>query len=152
MGLLARLFGPGRAPRDLLHDLSDDYRAEVEQGARLRRLAERAPYPQAAATLRRLAEAEDRHATLLAERVRALGGPLPSIEPASVSGRNHWERVVAVLDEARRKRLRLVEQIGHWDPDEPEVVSLLEGIEREDQRQIAVYDDLVMRSDPQSID
>ena len=45
-----------------------------------------------------------------------------------------------------------MEQIGHWDPEEPVVVDLLQRIEREDQRGFGVYEDLIMRSDPQSQD
>ena len=82
MGLLSRLLGTEGATRDLLADLSEDYRAEAAQA----------------------------------------------------------------------KRRRLVEQIAHWDPEEPEMAALLRRIEQEDQGQQPVYEALIMRSDPQSID
>lgn len=152
MGLLSRLLGPGHRPRDLLADLGEDYRAEVGQAAHLRQHAERSRYPQAAAALRRLAEIEDRHAAWLRERLLGLGGSVPSVTPGALAGNNPWERAVAAFEAAQRKRRRLVEQIGHWDPEEPVVVDLLQRIEREDQRGFGVYEDLIMRSDPQSQD
>ena len=152
MGILSRLLGPGHQPRDLLADLAQDYRAEAEQAARLRQHAERARYPQAAEALRRLAEIEERHATWLRERLVMLGGRVPAVEGTPAPGNNQWERAVAAQQAAQGKRRRLIEQIGHWDPDEPEVVELLSRIEQEDLRTQAVYDDLIMRSDPQSRD
>jgi hypothetical protein len=152
MGLLSRLLGPGHQPRDLLADLAQDYRAEAEQAARLRQHAERARYPQAADALRRLAEIEERHATWLRERLVMLGGRVPVLEPDGAPGNNPWERANTALQAAQGKRRRLVEQIGHWDPDEPEVVALLSRIEQEDSRTLGVYEDVIMRSDPQALD
>jgi rubrerythrin len=151
MGLLSRLFGT-TAARDLLADLREDYRAEAEQAVHLRAHAQRARYPQAAEALRRLAEVEERHATWLRDHLVNLGGEVPTLEPAQLAGKNQWERAVAALHDAQTKRRRLIEQVAHWDPDEPEVVDLLHRIEQEDLREQTVYEALIMRSDPQSID
>lgn len=152
MGLLSRLFGAGSAPRDLLADLAEDYRAEAAQAARLRADAERARYPQVAATLRDLAALEDRHAAWLRDRLAALGVDAPALAPVAAAGNNQWERAVAAQQQAHAKRRRLLEQINHWDPDEPDVVALLRRIEQEDQERIPLYDGVVMRSDPQALD
>jgi hypothetical protein len=156
MGLLSGLsrlvLGPGHRPRDLLEDLTEDYRAEAAQAAHLRQHADRARYPQAAEALRRLADIEDRHAGWLRERVMALGGQPPTVVPGPLAGNNQWERAVAAYQVAQTKRRRLVEQIAHWDPDEPGAVELLQRIEQEDLREHPVYEDLIMRSDPQSHD
>jgi rubrerythrin len=152
MGFLSRLFGSGMAPRDLLADLAEDYRSEVQQAAHLRAHAERARYPQVATALRRLAEIEDRHAGWLGDRILALGGELPPVDPAPAGGNNQWARAGAALHGAQTKRQRLIEQITHWDPEEPEVVALLRKIEREDLHERPVYEGLIMRSDPQSLD
>ena len=151
MGWLARLLGTG-ATRDLLADLTEDYRAEAEQALHLRAYAERARYPQAADALRRLAEMEDRHAAWLRDHVSSLGGQVPGVEPKPLSGANQWQRAVAALQGAQAKRRRLIEQIAHWDPDEPGVVDLLRRIEQEDAREQEVYEGLIMRSDPQALD
>jgi bacterioferritin (cytochrome b1) len=152
MGLLSRLLGPGHQPRDLLADLAQDYRAEAEQAARLRQHAERARYPQAADAFRRLAEIEERHAAWLRERLVMLGGRVPVLESDGAPGNNPWERAVAALQAAQGKRRRLVEQISHWDPEEPEIVALLSRIEQEDSRALGVYEDAIMRADPQAAD
>jgi rubrerythrin len=152
MGLLSRLLAGGTTARDPLVDLAQDYRDEAEQAARLRQHAERARYPQVAEALRRLAEIEDRHAGWLRDRLVTLGGRVPALEPAPATGNNQWERAVAALQVAQGKRRRLIEQIARWDPDEPELVELLGRIEQEDTRTLGVYEDIVMRSDPQSHD
>jgi hypothetical protein len=151
MGLLSRWFGTETA-RELVADLAEDYRVETEQAAHLRHHAERAPYPQFAIALRRLAEIEERHASWLRERLIALGATVPTVTPAPVSGQNQWARVVATQTAAHAKLQRMIEQIGHWDPDEPEVVALLQRIEQEDHAQMSIYDGIIMRSDPQALD
>jgi bacterioferritin (cytochrome b1) len=95
---------------------------------------------------------EDRHAEMLRLRLLALGGLPQAVEAPAVVGGNQWERAVAALHGAQTKRRRLIEQISHWDPEEPEMVTLLRQIEQEDQSQQLVYEALIMRSDPQSID
>jgi rubrerythrin len=150
--MLARFLGLGDARRDLVTDLAVSYRAEVEQATLLRVHADRARYPQMADELRRLAAQEDRHAAELLERIRALGGAEPFVDRPVVAGKNSWERLVAARLSAQRKRQRMVEQVGHWDPEEPEAVAVLERIEREDAEVLSAYDGLIMRSDPQALD
>jgi hypothetical protein len=151
MGWLSRLLGTD-ATRDLRADLAEDYRAEAAQAAHLRAQAERARYPQVAQALRQLAEVEDRHAAWLRDHLVSRGGQPPTIAPAALRGGNQWQRAVGALHDAQAKRRRLVEQIAHWDPDEPDVVDLLQRIEREDAHQLEVYEGIVMRSDPQALD
>ena len=152
MGLWSRLFGAGEVPRDLVGDLLEDYRAEAEQAAHLLKHAERARYPQVAETLRRLSEIETRHAGWLRDRLALLGTTAPPVDADPAAGGNQWQRAVAALQAAQRKRKRLIEQIVHWDPEEPETVELLQRIEREDVREHPAYEGLIMRSDPHAID
>src|SRR5262245_32479269 len=107
MGLLSRLFGSGAAPRSLLADLAESYRAEAAQAEHLRAHAGRARYPQMASALRRLADIEERHAGWLRERLLTLGGEPPPIDPTPPGGNNQWERVVALHHAAVAKRRRL---------------------------------------------
>ena len=152
MGLLSRLLGPGHRPRDLLADLAEDYVAEAEHAALLRSQADKARYPQAASALRRLADIETRHSEWLRDRLIALGGQVPLVEPPALTGSSQWERATIAHQAAQMKRRRLIEQIVHWDPEEPEAVELLRRIEREDQGALGTYDDIIMRSDPQALD
>ena len=151
MGWLARLLGTD-ATRDLLADLAEDYRAEAGQAAHLRAQAERARYPQVATAFRRLAEVEDRHAKWIRDHLVNRGGQAPVVAVEPSRGANQWQRAVAALHDAQAKRRRLVEQIAHWDPEEPEVVELLRRIEHEDVHELEVYEGIVMRSDPQAAD
>jgi hypothetical protein len=152
MGKLARFLGFGDGRRDLVDDLALSYRAEMEQAALLRAQAERARYPQMADELRRLAAQEDVHAADILAHIRSLGGAEPFVERPVVAGKNNWERLVAARHAAQRKRQRMVEQVAHWDPDEPAAVALLGRIEQEDVAAIPAYDALIMRSDPQALD
>jgi hypothetical protein len=152
MSWLKRVFGGDGDERDLLGDLVDDYRAEAEHAEHLRDHASRARYPQAAATLRELAAREDRHAAALRDLILSLGGGVPPIAPDPIPGRNPWERAVAAHKAAQTKRRQLISRINTWDPLEPAAVEVLRRIEREDANAMAVYDDLVMRADPQSLD
>jgi len=150
MGFLSRLLG--ETQRDLVADLTEDYRAETIQAAHLREHAARARYPQAAEVLLRLAVIEERHATSLRDRLRLLGANVPPVEVPPLERSSQWARVVAAHHAAQQKRRRMVEQIGHWDPDEPEVVELLTRISHEDMAEAPVYEHLIMRSDPQALD
>jgi hypothetical protein len=151
MGLLSRLLGTAE-PRDLLTDLVEAYRAEAEQAARLRQHAQHARYSQVATALRDLAEVEDRHAGWLRDAILARRGGVPPVAPAPPVARNQWERAVASRQEAQRKRRRLVELFGRWDPDEAEAADLLRRIEREDGEAMGAYEELIMRSDPHALD
>src|SRR5206468_11300655 len=122
------------------------------RGAPLRAHAGRARRRRAASRRRGRAATEDRDAEWLRTRLLALGGQRAAAGPAAAGGNSQWERAVAALHAAQAKRRRLIEQIAHWDPEEPGVVALLRQIEQEDQSQQPVYEALIMRSDPQSID
>ena len=151
MGFLSRLFG-GSREREVMSDVAQAYRCERQQADLLRQNAERAKYPQAAEAMRRLAEQETRHAEQLRQHLHVLGADLPTVEPLALVGNSQWERLVAAYEVAQAKRRRLIELIGHWDPEEPELAALLRQIADEDQREFRVYDAVIMRSDPQALD
>jgi len=152
MGWLSRLLGTGAGRRDLIADLVEGYRAEAEHAAHLREHAARARYPQAADSLRTLADQEDRHAAALSGLIQSIGGGLPPIAPDPIPGQNQWARAVAAHEAARRKRQGHLTRLNYWDPEHPKAVAVLRTIEREDAAVLRIYDDLIMRSDPQSRD
>lgn len=156
MGTLSQvkdwLRGDRRAPRDVLADLAAGYRCEVEAAAQLRAHAERVPYPQAATTLRRLAELEDRHAALLRQQIEALGGSAPEVTPEIYGGLNHWDRMADAYRRADEKRRRFVEQAIHWDIAHPEVAGILERIAREETEYRRFLAELVTRADTLALD
>jgi len=153
MGLLARLLGATpHTERHLLEDLLAAYRSEAEHAEHLRQHAALARYPQAAEQLRALADHEDRHAAVLRDLVLAHGGGVPPIAPAPLAGGNPWARAVAAQQAAQRKRREMLQLVNRWDPEFVEVADVLRRIEREDGGVMGVYNDLVMRADPQSLD
>src|SRR5262245_66227651 len=152
MGRRSRWLGTADDARELVSDLLEAYRVEVEHADRLRQHAARARYPQVAETLRHLAEDEDRHAGWLRDRILALGGGVPPVAPLPPVARNQWERAVAARHEAQQKRRRLVEPASRWDPGRPVEGALLQRIEREDGGALERYDHLVMRADPDALD
>jgi rubrerythrin len=153
VSILARLLGgTAHTERQLLHDLLDAYRAEAEHAEHLRQHAERARYPQAAAQLQALAAQEDRHAAALRDLIAQHGGGIPPIAPKPLPGGNPWSRAVAAQEAAQRKRREMLQRVNRWDPEAPEAAALMQRIEREDRQASGIYNDLVMRADPQSLD
>lgn len=153
MGLLARLLGATpHTSRSLLDDLLAAYRAEAEHAQHLRQQADRARYAQAAERLRALASAEDRHAAALRDLIAAHGGGVPPVAPDPLPGGNPWARAVAAQQEAQAKRREMLQRANRWDPENPEAAAVFARIEHEDGQAIGLYNDLVMRADPQSLD
>ena len=153
MSILARLLGATtHTEHQLLEELLEAYRAEAEHAAHLRQHAERARYPQAAAQLNALAEREDRHATALRDLIAAHGGGIPPIAPRPLPGRNPWERAVAAQEAAQRKRREMIQRANRWDDHADDAAQLMRRIEQEDRAASGIYNDLVMRADPQSLD
>jgi rubrerythrin len=153
MGLLARLLGTSsHTAHDLVADLTTAYRAEAEHAQHLRQHAERARYPQAAEYLRQLAAQEDRHAASLRDLIASHGGGVPPVAPEPLTGRNPWERAVAAQQAAQRKRREMLQRVNRWDPEAVEAATVMRRIEREDGATMGIYNDLVMRADPQSLD
>ena len=153
MSILARLLGATtHTEQQLLEDLLAAYRAEAEHAAHLRQHAERARYPQAAEQLNALAAREDVHAAALRDLIAAHGGGIPPIAPRPLQGRNPWERAVAAQEAAQRKRREMIQRANRWDDHANDAAQLMRRIEQEDRALSGVYNDLVMRADPQSLD
>jgi rubrerythrin len=153
VSILARLLGATtHTEHQLLEDLLAAYRAEAEHAAHLRQHAERARYPQAAAQLTALAEREDRHAAALRDLIAAHGGGIPPIAPRPLPGRNPWERAVAAQEAAQRKRREMIQRANRWDDHADDAALVMRRIEQEDREASGIYNDLVMRADPQSLD
>ena len=116
MGLLvAAAWWSGARPRDLLADLSEDYRAESTQAAHLRAAGGARALPAGGrGRSAALAEIEDRHAALAARPIcSTLGGGIPRSSPR----RRRRQQPVGARGRRRArprrtKRRRLVEQIA----------------------------------------
>src|SRR6478672_6133746 len=73
----------------LIRALQDNWRSEMDGARTYEELAAQEPDKARADILRRLAEAEGRHAARIEARLRALGAPVPS------QYRNGWDRLRA---------------------------------------------------------
>jgi hypothetical protein len=154
MRVLRRLFASERVrlEEDARLGLAADYNAERALAKQLLAHAEEAPYRQAAERLRLLAQQCEAHAAVLAEELRRLGGELPRSEPRDEprTGKNHWARLVADLDEVRSAAKRYLEQAIEWEDELPELAERLRDLERQKHAARFELQDLIARCDPQA--
>jgi rubrerythrin len=146
-GLKEWLQGGQRGRHGILSDLIAAYEDELRAAAQLRAHAERVPYPQAAAALRQLADAEDRHAQALSEQIRVLGGSLRSVVPTIYEGLSHWERMAEDFRMADNKRRRYLQQAVHWEVEYPREAELLTRIAAEESANRRLLEDLASKAD-----
>ena len=156
MGFWERLIGSGsaqeRAPRHLLSELIAIYREEVRLARQLRDHADHAPHHAGRQMLRTAAEEQDRLVRLLRDAIVARGEQ-ENDEPGSIKGgKNHWARVVHDLEDNTALLKRYTEQAIYWDPDLPDVVTLLRTLEHGKSRINAVLRDAALRADPHALD
>ena len=154
MGLWQRMreLGGG-AKRRILVDLADAHREELRVALQLRVHAERAPYPDHAATLLGLAEREDAHAAAVRQHIEHLGAVPSSGEPgAPRGGHNYWQRLTFDLEDIRAKSSRYRELSLRWDVDDAETAALFDRLAHEDAALGRVISDLITRSDPHAED
>ncbi len=153
MRLLRRIFASEeeRVTEDILHDLLEDYNAEIRLAQQMRLHAEEAPYPQAADRLRQIAEHEEAQAERLRAEIERLGGSASPPETSPRGGKNHWARLVADLDEERAASKRYLEQAIRWDIFRPEISEFLHSLEREEQHHRLWLQDMIARSDPHAL-
>ena len=113
-GILGRL--PESRKRLLLEVLRTHYRDELADAQAAERAAEGLPYAELRAVLRRIAERERRHAKLLAERIRALGGTPPP--PPEMKAGATWEELLKALESEKADRVAYLEEaFGLGDPE-----------------------------------
>ncbi len=112
-GILGRL---PESRKRLLEVLRAHYRDELADAQTAERAAEGLPYPELKAVLRRIAERERRHAELLAERIKALGGTLPP-PPEGKAGAT-WDELLKALESEKADRVAYLEEaFGLGDPE-----------------------------------
>jgi len=127
-----------RKRRKLLHALEANWQAEMTGFHTYRALAERDGDPARSKTLRHMADAEEQHASLWAERIQALGGPPPKYrgkptgDADSLANRIGGERMAfrrLEIDESRAIAL-YSKQLQELN-DEPSLAILNQVIEEE---------------------
>jgi hypothetical protein len=156
MGFWERLIGvgpsEGKDSRRLLPELLANYHEEVRLARQIREHADLAPNQAGAQTLRMAADEQDRIVQLLHDKVVAVGGEVNGAIGPTKGGKNHWARVVHDLEDNQALRQRYNEQARHWDPDFPDIVTLLRALEQEKTRLNALLRDIALRADPHALD
>lgn len=132
--------------------LGHRYVREKQQAMRYSQHAERMRYPQFREALLRIAGEEEKHAGLLEEKIKALGGKLPDVIPIHAAREtNSWQYLRTDLEEEQRCAGDLHEDLPGLSGEFPEIAKLLERIEEEGKSHRAQLRDMIARSDPQSL-
>jgi rubrerythrin len=147
------LFGPADEARgSAVSCLRHRYVREKQQAMRYNQHAEKMRYPQFRDALARIAADEERHALMIAEKIKALGAELPEVIPIHVAKEsNSWHYLRTDLEEEQRCAEELHEDRPAFSSEFPDVVELIESIEEEGKKHRAQLRDMIARTDPQAL-
>jgi rubrerythrin len=134
----------------ILDDLRHRFIDEKQHAARFTQHAERMRYPQFRQGLLRVAEDEPKHATLLATKIKELGGWIPEVPAISSAQSNDWQCLLEDLEEERRCGADLEEEILRWQSDFPVIAETLHSIGDQERKHRDQIRAMLMRSDPQA--
>jgi rubrerythrin len=136
--------------RQILKILQDRYVDEMHHVQRYAQHAGKMQYPQFRERLMAIAADEARHAEWLAEKIRLLGGKLPSVVESQAAEGNSWQYLLADVEEVKHCSEALIEQMQSVRDEMPEVAAMLERIYEDGEKHRAEIRNMLMRSDPQS--
>lgn len=142
---------PDTARREqVVEVLQHRYMREKQHAMRYAQHAEKMPYPQFKEELLRIAAEEEKHAAMIAEKLRGLGGEVPPVVPVRISAENSWQYLRTDLAEEQRCAGELALALPHLTGEYDDVLKMLEQIESDAKRHRAQLRDMLMRSDPQA--
>jgi rubrerythrin len=136
--------------REVLKILQDRYTDEMRHAQLYAQHAGKMQYPQFREKLLAIAADEARHAEWLADKIRLLGGKLPSVSGIAAAGRNSWQYLLADVDEEKHCSDELIEQMQTVRNEMPDVAKVLERIYEDGAKHRAEIRKMLMRSDPQA--
>lgn len=146
------VFNPDDRKREqVVEILQHRYMREKQHAMRYAAQADHMQYPQFKAELLRMAEDEERHAAMIAEKLRLLGGEIPTVVPVRLTAENSWQYLRTDLAEEQRCAGELALDLPHLSGEFPEILAMLERIEADGKVHRAKIRDMLMRSDPQSL-
>jgi len=157
MSWAERLFGlEGDTGAEVRTVLEEVHAHVLEQTRRLGVVAGLAPTAASEAELGAIAEEDEAMAGEIQSRLRAISGPGPSATQApaaaSVSGLNHWARVVEVLEQHHGARDLLLEASARLGEIDGEFRAFCERLSRIEEAHITRLRGLIARADPQALD
>lgn len=149
---LATFFGAGEGDRELaLELLRQAFVREKQHAMRYRQHGEKMRYTHFRERLIRLAQAEDRHAALIEQKLAGLGDQAPEVVPVRVSSeQNSWYYLRNDLEEEQRCAGELEADLAVIARDYPGIADLLRRIEREGRTHRAELRDMLAKSDAQA--
>lgn len=155
LGLLKRLLwgepqGNGRVDADPVSALRASYAEEITLAEQIHAHAEKAPYPQVARQMRRIAEEKRKAAALLKEKLTSFYIRPEEPQREVRSGRNHWERVQQDIEDQRALEARLFSRALHLAETAPEISALLDKVAAQEGSHREELIDLIARADPQA--
>jgi rubrerythrin len=137
----------GRALAVLRHH----YIEESQHITRFTQHAERMQYPQFKEQLQRIAAEKTAHVQWIGEKIKLLGGLLPSVPEPQLAGGNAWQSLLSDLEEQRRCAPELWDEIHRLRPEFPDIADVFQRIYDQGEIQRAEIRAMLMRSDPQAL-
>jgi bacterioferritin (cytochrome b1) len=149
---MRRWFGSEAGYDTVLGILRHRYVDEKQHADRFIQHAQRLHYPQFREALLRIASEELKHADSIAEKIKKLGGWLPTVLKSSPTGeKNSWRYLLEDLEEEQRCAAEAEEEMLAIESDYPDVITLLQRIDGEERHHRDEIREMLMRSDPQAL-
>lgn len=140
--VLARLSEPQK--KVLLKVLQERYQDELHDAELAEKAAEGVPYAHLRQKLKEIAERERRHAELLEEKIKALGGEVPP--PPEVPAEATWQELLEALESEKADRVAYIEEA--FGLGDPEIQALFEQIKAEEEKNYKELLEVITRLDP----
>jgi rubrerythrin len=130
--------------------LCQEYVEKAQNAVKFREYAAKMIYPQYRDKLLRIAHEEQEHVRWLLEKILALGGEVPQVSFTPRTGKNPWERLLAVLEKKTRHVPDRIERLLNAERIDPDIAQGLRRMRQEEETHRAEIKDMLMRSDPQA--
>jgi len=133
-----------RQRESLLKLLEERYADELRDARLVENAAEGLRYEQLRAVLRKIAARERRHAELLKQKIRALGGT-PPVAPEIPEGAT-WRQLLEAFESEKADQVRYIEDA--YGVSDPEIGSLFQRIQEEEEQNYRDLLEVITKIDP----
>jgi ferritin-like metal-binding protein YciE len=142
------LFEPISNRDSAIEILRQRYVEEKQRSDRFEGHAARMRYPQYRERFLSMAHDTGADATVIGNKILALGAKLPEVAHSDTGDENSWHSLSSALDEENRSTDRLVDQLRRIESEQPDIAELLQQIFQRQATQRRSIQDMLMRSDP----
>ena len=133
-----------RQKERLLKVLQERYQDELRDAELVEGAAEKLPYEELRAVLKRIAARERRHAEMLKQKIRSLGGsppPAPELPPEAT-----WRQLLEAFESEKADQVNYLEDA--FGVSDPEIRSLFERIHEEEEENYRELLEVITKIDP----